>query len=332
MSCDESSDSNIIDFEKSVTLNHKVLETSDELILSSLNLLEVIGSNLVVVDMKADKEMITLVDLKTDEIYMLGRKGRGPGELGMPMRLHKSQIDGSFEIYDMLTKKVLTYNLDSCIKSPSNYIPDFRDVNKGFFEATLVEDVVFGTGFFENGVLVKELGNDSLKHYLRYPEDENGYSEYVKSMAYQTMLQFNHQKHSLLLYRFNHGYLSFVNLFGNDSISLTNEYIINMPQYFDNSEGGGTGVRFSRDNKFGFKHVTYSDDYVYCLYVGRTPEDYNNKYAYANRIWKFDWEGNPIKEYVLDVDVSCLAVDHNNQNIYAIRVGPKVDIVKFELK
>lgn len=117
-------------FKNTINLQHEIIPFKGAE-LSALNSLIQIGSYLIIIDGKAPEYMILIYNLENQKLYKIGNKGRGPGELGMAVRLKKSHKSHHFEVLDFISKKVLTYNIDSCI-ADKNYVPDQVNVPQNF--------------------------------------------------------------------------------------------------------------------------------------------------------------------------------------------------------
>lgn len=80
--------------------------------------------------------------------------------------------------------------------------------------------------------------------------------------------------------------------------------------------GGGTifSVDLTEDTQIGYINLSATTQYVYALYSNKKVYEASRK---SNIVLVFDWNGNPVKKYVLDTDAYYIAVDEVQQNIYA---------------
>ena len=77
-----------------------------------------------------------------------------------------------------------------------------------------------------------------------------------------------------------------------------------------------------------FFPVAFSDE-IWVVYDGGV---FDPSVAYgflSNRIIVFDWEGNPLRQYITDVGIYGLAVDRENRVIYALTIAPEHAFVRF---
>ena len=63
--------------------------------------------------------------------------------------------------------------------------------------------------------------------------------------------------------------------------------------------------------------IASGDKYFYVLYSGNTLEEYVNKFA-SNNLLVFDWDGNPVKRYVLQQPITTFAINSTGDKLYGI--------------
>ena len=77
-----------------------------------------------------------------------------------------------------------------------------------------------------------------------------------------------------------------------------------------------------------FNPVAFADE-VWVLYNGRAFDPSEPYHFLCNRIIVFDWDGNPIREYITDVGIFSFAVDRENRVIYGLTISPDFTFVIF---
>lgn len=87
----------------------------------------------------------------------------------------------------------------------------------------------------------------------------------------------------------------------------------------------------SLDSRAGFLDVACTDKYVYALYSGRVLSDDLFTAYYGNHIFVYDWDGNPVKHYVLDKDLFMLNIDEDNGTLYGVSNDPEGCILEYKL-
>ncbi|MFC4871158.1 BF3164 family lipoprotein [Negadavirga shengliensis] len=88
------------------------------------------------------------------------------------------------------------------------------------------------------------------------------------------------------------------------------------------------------DAKYCFVSGATSEKYIYALYSGnlRSATEFIDP-ALADTVYVFDWKGNPVKKLTLDHSVRSIAVDEENQILYAAAFMDKdLRLVRFDLR
>jgi hypothetical protein len=92
------------------------------------------------------------------------------------------------------------------------------------------------------------------------------------------------------------------------------------------------GVNISNIIEGGhFIGLSISDKYIYALYSLKDKDASVQDKFRGNTIFVFDWEGKPIKKFVMDCDVKAIEVSDDEKRIYAIFDNPDPEIIYFEL-
>jgi hypothetical protein len=99
---------------------------------------------------------------------------------------------------------------------------------------------------------------------------------------------------------------------------------------YDKERSSSTGAFVkSPESKRAYLCLKSTNDRIYALYSGREKQNPSN-YSNSNRLYSFDWNGNPRIKYVLDCDISSFDVDAEDKVIFAIRESDK-SIISFSL-
>ncbi len=71
-------------------------------------------------------------------------------------------------------------------------------------------------------------------------------------------------------------------------------------------------------------------DQVALLYSGQT-FDLDKRMYYLNQIFFFDWDGKPLKKYILDIPIFHFTIDEQSNRLYGITDDPEFRIIEFQL-
>ncbi len=77
-----------------------------------------------------------------------------------------------------------------------------------------------------------------------------------------------------------------------------------------------------------FSPVAFEDE-IWTVYDGKYFDRTDENSFLCNHIIVFDWDGNPIRQYITDIPFYSLAVDRINNIIYGVTLNPEFSIVKF---
>ena len=91
-------------------------------------------------------------------------------------------------------------------------------------------------------------------------------------------------------------------------------------------------VAYSRDNKFGFTDVAVTNERIYALYSGRTYREYQNKFQRCRTLLELDWEGNVLRSFALDTEVTHISYDTQEKALYGIAYRPEMTLVRLDIE
>lgn len=124
----------------------------------------------------------------------------------------------------------------------------------------------------------------------------------------------------------------------NDSV-INRNYVYNKQPKFEMAPDG-LNVSYSNDNTLGFL-VDVSPKYIYLMKkliklgdLGVIPDYKGYPLGYSDVILLFDWDGKPIRRFILDTPVSVIGADRLDRYIYGSTIDLETDkqrIVRFAL-
>ena len=75
-----------------------------------------------------------------------------------------------------------------------------------------------------------------------------------------------------------------------------------------------------------------SPKYVYGLYSGKNFKENGLETLAGTIIYVFDWNGEAIKKYELNVPVTLISVDNKDEMLYAFSNMPDPELIRFKIK
>ncbi len=317
-----------------VQLTHEVMDLPDAIIGSPGDMRKV-GSYLIVTDFRQDS-VFHLIDVKNREyLGMSGERGQGPDEFLRLVFIHPFG-DGRLCSFDMRKYELKELTLDSIDrKITGNRI---LKVEPGWdTEMIPLPDGNFVTSGIYDGPMfnVVDKAGNILAQGGTYPykdETEKKQSNQIRAMAYQGLMRVNSKGKMA----FVTGSAQMIGIYQPTAreVKPIAEVIERYATYrIDaNSPEEGYSVSHSAHEASAYNGLQVTDDYIYALYSGRKFADYKSEAIYeCEHIHVFDWEGNRVGAYKLDVAIRCFYPDETEGKIYAIANLPDPVVVTFEL-
>lgn len=325
MSCSSENDSYL----GSLKLTAEPLSASDSINIDRYDLFQVRevvkldGDWLVMSSVSADYNLLFL-NVTDSKHYFALRKGRGPGEVAQGSSLHKNAEAAVF--YDWSSATCIKLRPDAFAKSGLYSIDTVAVFDSDFGKPTNL--VSTGDGYFICGTLW-----DENTWYCSYNSRGEMLSS-VPALEFEEMSKERDRKMSFLL---NSRYAvspdgTKVCVANKVSPSLSFSRLGNgiLTEYARKAipPVGMTAGHINQDFVGGFYGLAADNNNVYVLYSGHgvngvlPPNECNHLIVY-------DWNGKPVKRYLLNRNVSSISVDGNS--IWAASTHPESCVYRFVL-
>ncbi len=274
-----------------------------------------------------NEDMFSLINFDTKKVIRGVRKGNGPGEIVSSGSLQ--YVDGNFYIYDVATKKISKIVV-SDIGLSLGQVFEVKSDHRMFMTNYRGDNVV-ATGIFEDSWLrvINEEGEVVSKiDFPHFPETDNIPDVSLSTLYISTHMANSPNNKKMVSATQNHGVISF---FYNREDSQLEEY--KQIKYYGPtfSIHDSNNISFSRDNVVGFCGLDCDDRYVYALYSGKTFTEHGMQNHHCNNLFVYDWDGTPIKHYVLDISLYSMNYDKERNIIYGIGFNPEGVLVEYQL-
>jgi hypothetical protein len=112
---------------------------------------------------------------------------------------------------------------------------------------------------------------------------------------------------------------------------LEKGYYTSLPSYsLKESDNGVKNLQIQIESGHTIA-LSSSDKFIYVLYANTAKDaSFEDKFK-SNLILVFDWNGNPVKKYILDCKVKTIEVSDNEKRIFAVCDNPDPEIICFDL-
>lgn len=273
------------------------------------------------------------IDLKSNELHRFGTKGQGTNDFLYPYTLQYLS-EKKFGVYDLMTRKFSEISIDDSIKIIQQYLIskdimsfDFKKLSKNTF-------LGFGPYKKEMFIITDSLGKRKGSFYeLPYLDNhEKTLKHHIRAMAYQGLIS-NNPSNDKFVYTSTWGEIFHLYKQKNDSLKIIQKVELSYPRYTIEENKEGFGAPLKLNNKAGYIANSATDQYIFLLYSGTTLEEFvkNKEEICGNKIIIYNWDGEKIKEFELDLKCRYIIASKDNKILWGIANNPDPELVYFEL-
>jgi hypothetical protein len=263
------------------------------------------------------------------------RKGNGPNEIVSLGSIEAK--NGKIYIYDIARKIIYRMNPQSSISDSVMHYEEYLRLSTEYrpFLLNVTGRGILATGLFEEGVFMYMNPESGESHFsVDYPEFENtAHLEKMEKAALYLSKQVTVKpdETGLACAYSDVGVISFCRL-EKHTVSEYRKIIYFGSEFMTGNHPGQPAVVYKKGNKTAFCSIASTDKYVYVTYSGRSFETHKNEAVHeCEYLLVYDWEGNPVKYYHLDIPLFDFSLDAAGHVIYGISLQPEGVIVKYSL-
>ena len=288
---------------------------------------------------RSSKQFFSITSLPNEwyNFNQMGERGQGPGEFIFPSSIQYLDIN-SFGIYDSGANSYKEVSFDE--NKHSAIIKNETVFNNRYFKVIKTKSNQYIGLSQENGMFHLINSNGEIKDVLfEYPYKDNeelsNNDNKTRSMAYQGLLAINPNKTKVVYTSSNGEIIHFYNI-ENDKISLINKVENNFPAYSVVAGPGFSAAQIDFKNTImGYISISASDKFIYALYCDKKIEELvnNNIITKESTILRvFDWKGNLINSYDLDIPCIQICISNDEKTLWALALTPEIAPVIFKLE
>ena len=292
------------------------------------------GDDYVIID-GTKENVITCVNFSTHKFVSGGNFGNGPNELNMIGQLRK--VKEKLLINDISLQKIF----EITIQDSSLFIKPYHDINyeKRLYFFDYLGDNVIAIGMFGDfWIGYINIFNNELLSKIDFPkfEQTNHLKGTLKSSVYSSSrVSISPNEKKVVVATQDAGIITLIDI-GETELTAYRQIIYYPPGFsVVEIEGGGgrKGVTIAtpKDSKVGFCGVDCDDKYIYVLYSGRTLNSHSELKNHCEHLLIYDWDGNPIKRYILDIPMWSMKYDKEKNSIYGIAYNPEGGFIEYQL-
>ena len=296
----------------------------------------ILDDSLLLLKDRDSEYLISILDPKGERFLgRLCKIGKGPEEFNLPVEISVNNINQTLSIYERSIQRLS--HLDISSKEINNIhiqkrISFANDLGYTGFVRKLSDSLYIGVGQFSKRYALFDKNGELLKTTQDYPSyDGINISDELSYIAYQNILEVNTSNRRVAAASIYCDNIEFFKL-EEENLILTKRYGFLKPDFVDKSNNSHRVLHPSDTNIMGFLDIKSDENFVYCLYSGRSIKGFETM-ARARKgedIFVFDWKGNPITRYSLNKEIIAFAVDSEKRIFYGISHTPEPVIIKFE--
>ncbi|MDR1202029.1 MAG: TolB-like 6-bladed beta-propeller domain-containing protein [Tannerellaceae bacterium] len=261
-----------------------------------------------------------------------GNRGQGPEDFIRPYPIQYINED-VFGAYDITSKTYKEITIPKGSVGESAHITSHVTFESRPFQ---VIKTAYGqyAGLSANEGLIILIDSVGEKHaaFFEYPyrdKDEQDIENNLRAMAYQGIFAANPSKTKCVYASLNGEIIHFYDM-QKDNISLIRKIENIYPSYKKENDIIVTNVK----NRVGYISLSATDQFIYALYCGKTLEELKGENGFSlesTQVRVFDWTGEMVETYALDVPCRYISVSNDGKKLWAIALNPDIVPVCFDL-
>lgn len=258
------------------------------------------------------KNRLSIWNQKTGEVVNTAHTGNGPEEILQYLPVSNNRNE--FLFADRIKGKIYKLNLNSYEYKQTIQINE--SVNRFYSLAMLDSASIIGTGMFEQGrYLIYNIADSTCIYQEEYPDNKDiqPLQPFQKAALYAGTLIGVHPNKDKFVAAYK-GLLDFYTIDKSYTLTPTAHRYYHFPQFAIPQKGPVIAHR--KEEITGFLSLTYNSSYVYLLYSGSSLSKKGSSAYTSNTILVYNWEGMPVKRYVLGHNA--ISIHINNNTLWCI--------------
>ena len=303
----------------------KIVDLEEFGILRPFEFLQIDDSNFVIQDLK-DENIFNLINLSSKKVIRGVNKGQGPNDILVGVGLQYR--DNKILTYDAFLKKMNEIVLLSDTTLGIKEVYRIKTEVVMLYMVYQLDSTFIATGQFGDYWLAEMNKDGEILSTIDFPlwEETKDIRKLSRpSLFFAKMAKSPDNKRIVVVAR-NQGVISFLNR--TDSGIEEYKQIKYHPPKFTITERSSA---YSRDNVEGFCAVDCDNNYVYAIYSNRTYNSHQLLSSYCEHLFVYDWDGNPVKRYILDIPINRISYDKEKNSIYGFSNNPEGVLIEYKL-
>ena len=306
----------------------KIVNLEEFGILKPFHFIQIDDSMFVVQDLKTEN-IFNIINLSSKKVICGVNKGQGPDDVITPTSL--LYWNNKIFIWDAVQKKMneIIISSDSTLKIKEFYTVDTK--MPILFYINLLDSTFIANSMFEDYWLAEMNKEGEIISTIDYPirEETKDLPKIMLPSLFSSIKMANSPDNKrVVVTTGSQGIISL--LYRTDSGIKEYKQIKYLPPKISITPMGNAA--FTSDNTKGFGAVDCDDQYIYAIYSGRTYNTHPTSANNCEHLLVYDWEGNPIKRYIMDIPIYYNISYNKEKNcIYGLAENPEGMLVEYQL-
>ena len=292
------------------------------------------GTTLAIVDQDSPVAPVQMLDATTGRtLGALGRKGKGPGEYGLPGKVFSSNREGG-GIWLSSGRRMIHFAIDSnhAVRPQATFVLEGSTFLERF--AWLNDSTLLAGGHLQNGYVALFRSDGTLI----------GERGVVPGPAADSVLFRNHAFAAMSVPHPDGSRFAQVRYYAGDIILLGADGVLIKPfetpfrfetEYVTKNAKGNPSFALRRGNRNGYLAAAATANYVYCLFSGRRPSPERSALGRSmlagDFVHVFDWTGALRAVLQLDADARQIAVSADDNELFVMQGKPASTVAAYRI-
>lgn len=268
-----------------------------------------------------ENKALTAYNLRNDQFS--GRflsLGRGPGEVIAPINLFVTS-EKKMSVHQYQTGDMFFYNFPEMkMQHKIHFDNKTRSIKK-------TQNYFIGCGVYDGGRFsIYDNSGNLLRYMGEYPFRGNYMDAIERFIIYQGYICTCPTRDFFVTCGAYCDNLEFYEIKNNLGI-LLKKY----ESYDSNAQFIDQQLYRNEHTRYAYQWAYGTEKYCYLLYVGKSNVETKKKKIRHKYIIVFDWCGNHIKTYQIDVGMRSFCVDESDETLYGIVLKDEYEIMSFDL-
>lgn len=275
--------------------------------------------------------LVQLINVHTGrEIGRYGLFGSGPGDLMTPRFVQKK--DSILFVYDAKLRRFNQYVLgaDNTLNLKNStqftyYLDDILMLSDSVLVANVLDPQLKKLSFFQRDSLLSTVGD-----YPLIKGDTAALDKLVQLEGFISSLAWNALRREIAV---TYKQTDLIEIY--DELGCLKSRIQGPDNFLPSKSVKNIGDAQKVTANIGEEKDAYfspiaTDNELFVLYSGRIYHPGDKNYL-LEQLFVFDWNGNPIRRYKLDIPIFRFVIDESSRTIYGITDSPEFRIIQFNL-